>query len=152
MSIFSRGSQNYFDLINVTYTNTTKNDFEITDANLPSDNLNVIGLNIGVNRTFNDTWSATFMLFSKLASDATKISSDNHQLALLSLVTKKKCSNLKYRYGVYVNTEKYGLIVVPIFGLYYKSANKKFEANLNLPIIGDINYEIGKKSLGWYAV
>ena len=47
---------------------------------------------------------------------------------------------------MYANTEKYGLIIVPILGLYYKSANKNFEANLNLPIIGDINYEIGKKT------
>jgi len=53
--------------------------------------------------------------------------------------------DLKYRYGLYANTEKYGVIVVPIFGLYYVSSNKKFEADLNLPIIADINYRIRNK-------
>ncbi|MDU8887048.1 DUF6268 family outer membrane beta-barrel protein [Yeosuana sp. MJ-SS3] len=112
------------------------------NANMPSTNLNVVGINFGVNKTFNDKWSATVMAFTKIASDKIKLSSGNFQLGLLSLFTNTKQSDLKYRYGVYANTEMYGLIIVPIFGLYYVSNNKKFEANLNLPIIGDINYRM----------
>ena len=115
------------------------------DADRPSSNLNVLGLNFGVNTTFNDTWSATFMMFSKLASDELKFTGENMQLAFLSLFTKKKRDHLKYRYGVYANTEKYGLIIVPILGLYYLSSDENFEANLNLPIIADINYKIRNK-------
>lgn len=179
--IFSLGfSQNYFDIVNVTYTTTPQNDFEISsaqttveelevelnfpipinertilltglftnkaqvdlDANRPNTDLHVLGLNLGVNRTFNDKLSATFMVFSKIASDKIKLSNENLQLAFLSLVTNKKRDNLKYRYGLYANTEKYGLIVVPILGLYYVSSNKKFVADLNLPIIADINYRM----------
>jgi len=177
-------SQNYFDIVNLSYTNTLPNDFEISkdqttveelalelnfpilinektilltglfanktkvklDANMPSSNLNVLGLNFGINKIFSDKWSVTFMVFAKIASDKIKLSNDNQQLALLSLFTNKKRDDLKYRYGVYANTEKYGLIVVPIFGLYYLSSNKKFEANLNLPIVGDINYRLNKKT------
>ncbi|MFL1012813.1 DUF6268 family outer membrane beta-barrel protein [Flavisericum labens] len=177
-------AQNYFDIANISYTNTPSNDFEVSesqttveelalelnfpvvinektilltgfftnktkvklDTNIPSHNLNVLGLNVGINKTLNDTWSTTFMLFSKIASDEIKLSKNNHQIAFLSLFTKKKRSDLKYRYGVYANTEKYGLIVVPIFGVYYLSNNKKFEANLNLPIIGDLNYRLNEKS------
>lgn len=172
-------SQNYFDILNLTYTNTTPNDFEVSDkrstveelalelnfpvlindktilltglvanktqvkldADMPRSSLDVLGFNFGVNRTFDDKWSATFMAFSKIASDKIKLSNENFQLGLLSLFTNKKSADLKYRYGVYANTEKYGLIVVPILGLYYMSDNKKFVANLNLPIIGDINYQ-----------
>lgn len=105
------------------------------DANKSSSNLNILGLNIGINTVFNDKWSATFMVFPKIASDKIKFSNDNLQLAFLSLFTNKKRDDLKYRYGVYANTEKYGLIIVPIFGLYYVSTSKKFEANLNLPIL-----------------
>lgn len=181
---FQGYTQNYFDILNLTYTNTPPNDFEISntqstveelalklnfpiiineqttlltglfanktklnlDANMSSSNLNVLGLNLGINKSFNDKWSTTFMVFSKIASDKIKLSNDNLQLAFLSLFTNKKHNNLKYRYGLYANTEKYGLIVVPIFGLYYLSTNKKFEANLNLPITGDINYKINKKT------
>ena len=177
-------AQNYFDIANISYTNTPSNDFEVSesqttveelalelnfpvvinektilltgfftnktkvklDTNIPSHNLNVLGLNVGINKMLNDTWSTTFMLFSKIASDEIKLSKNNHQIAVLSLFTKKKRSDLKYRYGVYANTEKYGLIVVPIFGVYYLSNNKKFEANLNLPIIGDLNYRLNEKS------
>ncbi len=115
------------------------------DANVPNSNLNVLGFNVGVNTTFNDNWSATFMVFPKIASDELKITGKNMQLALLSLFTNKKRENLKYKYGIYANTENYGLIIVPIIGLYYVSANQKIEANLNLPIIADLNYKIDKK-------
>ena len=176
-------SQNYFDIVNFTYTNTPPNDFEISnaettveeialelnfpviindkttlltglftnrtkvklDANMLPSNLNILGLNIGINKIFNDKWSATFMVYPKLASDKISFSEDNLQLAFLSLFTNKKRDDLKYKYGFYANTEKFGLLVVPIFGIYYVSPNKKFEANLNLPIIADINYRLRNK-------
>lgn len=125
------------------FGNKTKVDL---DANMPSTSLNVLGLNLGINHTFNDTWSATFMVFPKIASDKIKFSNNNLQLGFLSLFTKKKREHLKFRYGMYANNEKYGMIVVPVFGLYYLSPNQKFEANLNLPIIADINYKINKKA------
>ena len=181
---FQAFAQNYFDIVNLTYTNTPQNDFEISnaqthveelalelnfpilinektilltgiianktklnlDANMPISNLNVLGMNFGVNQTFSNKWSSTFMLFSKIASDKIKLSNDNLQLAFLALFTNKKRSDLKYRYGLYANTEKYGLIIVPILGLYYISPSKKFEVDLNLPITGDINYGINKKT------
>ena len=176
-------SQNYFDLANISYTNTPQNDFEVSDAqttveelalelnfpivmsdktvlltglfanktnvkldaNDPKTGLNVLGINFGVNRTFNEKWSGTFMVFSKIASDELKFTGKNMQLALLSLFTNTKSEDLKYRYGVYANTEKYGMIIVPIFGLYYLSPSKKFVADLNLPIFGDINYKLKNK-------
>ncbi|MCM4152426.1 hypothetical protein DHD05_12560 [Arenibacter sp. N53] len=182
--LFQGFSQNYFDIINLTYTNTPPADFEITnehttvqelalelnfpviinektivltglvanrtqvklDANMPRSSLNVLGFNFGVNRTFDDKWSATFMAFSKIASDKIRLSNDNLQFGFLSLLTNKKRDDLKFRYGLYANTEKYGLIVVPILGLYYMSDNKKFEANLNLPIIGDVTYKLYEKA------
>lgn len=115
------------------------------DANMPKTDLNVLGLNLGINKTFNDRWSATVMVFSKLATDKIEFSNDNLQIALLSLFTNTKRDHLKWRYGLYANTEQYGVMVVPILGLYYVSANSKFEADLNLPILADINYHLGPK-------
>lgn len=115
------------------------------DANMPKTDLNVLGLNLGINQTFNDRWSGTFMVFSRLASDKIKFSNDNLQIAFLSLFTNTKRDHLKWRYGIYANTEQYGLMLVPILGLYYVSNNNKFEANLNLPILADINYSLGHK-------
>lgn len=112
------------------------------DVNLSRSNLNVLGLNIGLNKVFNEKWSGTFMVFPKIASDKIKLSNDNFQLGFLSLFTNKKRHDLKYKFGVYANTENYGLIIVPILGLYYLNADKTFEANLNLPINADINFKI----------
>ena len=112
------------------------------DAKMSHTNLYVVGLNIGVNTIFNEQWSATFMNYSKLASDKITFSKKNLQAALLTLVTNKKRDDLKYNYGFYANTEKFGLLVVPIFGVYYVSPNKKFEVNLNLPIMADLNYKL----------
>jgi hypothetical protein len=179
---FKGVTQNYFDIVNLTYINTAANDFEVSngdttveelnlevnfpvvlnkktilltglyanktsvrlDANAPNSNLKFLGFNLGVNRTFSDTWSATFMAYPKIASDKLKLSSDNFQLGFLSLFTKKKRAELKFKYGVFVNNEKFGLAVIPIFGLYYLSPSKKFEANLTLPIVADINYKLNK--------
>ena len=181
---FQGYSQSYFDIVSLSYTNSTSNEFEISndkttvkeyifelnypivlnkktilltglfanktklnlDAILPMSNLDVLGVNFGVNKTLNDTWSATLMGFSRLASDKLKFSKDNFQVGFLSLFTNKKRNNLKFRYGIYANTEKYGLLVVPIFGMYYLSNNKKFEVNFNLPIIADINYKLFNKA------
>lgn len=115
------------------------------DANVSNSNLQVLGFNIGINKTFNDKWSATFMAYPKISSDNLALSSDNLQLGFLSLFIKKKRTNLKYKYGVFVNTEEFGLAVIPIFGLYYLSPNKKFETKLTLPFLADINYELNKK-------
>ena len=116
------------------------------DANSPSTALNQIRLNIGLNRTFNETWSGTFLVLPKIVSDKVSFEKDNVQLGFLSLFTKQKRDNLKYKYGLYLNSEEFGLLVVPILGLYYKSPDQKFETNLNLPIFADANYKIGKKT------
>lgn len=177
---FQGFSQNYFDVANISYTNTPQNDFESTHAQtqveeftidlnvpvpitektilitgvfanktnlnldpyLPSDALYVLRFNVGINQTFSDKWTATFIALPKIAADEIKLTKENFQLGFLSLFTHKKHDKLKYKYGLYVNTEKYGLMVVPILGLYYLGPNDKFEADLNLPYLVDINYKM----------
>lgn len=70
------------------------------DTNMPSSTLNVLGLNFGINKTSDNTWSGTFMAFSKVASDKIKPSNDNLQFGFLTLITNKKLADLKYRYGI----------------------------------------------------
>ena len=54
----------------------------------------------------------------------------------------KKHDNLNYKIGLYYNSELFGPFFVPMFGFYYLSPNKKFEANVMLPLQGDVNYKI----------
>lgn len=183
-AFFQGFSQNYFDILNVSYSNTPSNEFETSeaastveelglklnvpividkqttfltgvfankttlklDANMPSSKLNVLGLTLGLNKVFNDKWSSTFMILTKIASDEIKITNDNMQLGAVALFTNTKRPDLKFKYGLYANAEKFGLFIVPIFGVYYVSTNKKLEVNLKLPITGDVNYELNKKT------
>ena len=87
------------------------------------------------------------MLFPKIASDLEGFTKEDLQLGLVTLLTFTKKENLKYKVGIYANTEKYGSMIVPLLGLYYLSPHKKFEANVTLPVAFDLNYELFHKTI-----
>jgi len=109
-------------------------------------NLNSIGLLLGLNHTYSEKWSATYLVLPKISSDLNELSGKDFQLGLLSLFNYTKRSDLKYKIGLYANTERYSLSLLPLLGLYYLSPDKKFEANLTLPIIADVNYQLFEKT------
>jgi len=109
-------------------------------------NLNSIGLVLGLNHTYSEKWSATYMVLPKISSDLNELSGKDFQLGLLSLFNYTKRSDLKYKIGLYANTERYSLSFLPLLGLYYQSPDKKFEANFTLPIRADINYLLFEKT------
>jgi len=109
-------------------------------------NLNSIGLVLGLNHTYSDKWSAIYVVLPKISSDLTELSGKDFQLGLLSLFNYTKRSDLKYKIGLYANTERYSLSVLPLLGLYYQSPDKKFEANLTLPISADLNFQLFEKT------
>ncbi|MGJ5640909.1 DUF6268 family outer membrane beta-barrel protein [Formosa sp. S-31] len=115
------------------------------DPEQSTTDLKVIGLGLGLNHVYNKKWSATYMLIPKLASDKLRFNSDNFQCAFLALITNTRTTDFKLKYGLYANTENYGLLFVPILGIYYLSENDKLEANLNLPILADINYRLSSR-------
>jgi len=108
-------------------------------------NLNSIGLVLGLNHTYSEKWSATYMVLPKISSDLNGLSGKDFQLGLLSLFNYTKRPDLKYKIGLYANTERYSLSVLPLLGLYYQSPDKKFEANLTLPISADVNFQLLEK-------
>lgn len=109
-------------------------------------NLNTIGLILGLNHTYSEKWSATYMILPKISSDLNELSGKDFQLGLLSLFNYTKRSDLKYKIGLFANTERYSLSLLPLLGLYYQSPDKKLEANLTLPISADVNYQLFEKT------
>lgn len=109
-------------------------------------NLNSIGLVLGLNRTYSEKWSATYVVLPKISSDLNGLSGKDFQLGLLSLFNYTKRSNLNYKIGIYANTERYSLSIFPLLGLYYQSPDKKFEANLVLPYFADANFQLFNKT------
>lgn len=109
-------------------------------------NLNTVGLLLGFNRTYSEKWSATYVILPKISSDLNELSGKDFQLGLLSLFSYTKRSDLKYKIGLYANTERYSLSILPLLGLYYQGPDKKFEANLTLPIRADVNFKLFEKT------
>lgn len=99
-------------------------------------------LKLGYQIKHSEKVSGTYMLLPKLASDFKKFSSSDFQIGALALFKIKKSELFKYNAGLYYNNELFGPFIVPLFGFYYKSENKKFEANFTLPIWADINYSL----------
>lgn len=108
--------------------------------------LNKVRLQIGLNQVYSEKWTGTYVLLPSIASDFEVISKKDFQVGLFSLFTFTKKENLKYKVGIYANTEKYGALIVPLFGLYYLSPNQKFESTFLFPGQADINYQLFKKS------
>lgn len=118
---------------------------QLTTKIYPSDNfstLSTINLKIGYNKTHSNKWSGTYLLLPKISSDFKNLTHKDYQFGGLILMKYHKKENLKYNAGVYYNSELFGPFIVPLLGLYYKSANGKFETNLTLPIWADINYQL----------
>ena len=118
-------------------------------SSMPSTNLYAISLRLGINTTYSEKWAGTYLIIPKVASDFTSGFSRGKQIGAIGLLTNTKTNKLKYTYGLFANSEEFGLLVVPIFGVYYKSENDLFEANVLLPVRVDLNYELsGTTSAG----
>lgn len=120
--------------------------YEETETKLfesePRQSFSAIGFRIGFSKTYSERWSATYILIPKIASDLKSVTWKDFQIGAIGLWKYTKRENFNYRFGVYVNTEQFGPIIVPLFGLYHQSTDQKFEANLTLPFLADVNWKL----------
>ena len=99
-------------------------------------------LKLGINKVFNEKLSGTLVLLPKIASDFKSIGNKDFQVGAIGILKIRKHDNLNYKIGLYYNSELFGPFFVPMFGFYYLSPNKKFAANVMLPLQGDVNYKV----------
>ncbi|MDH4092994.1 MAG: DUF6268 family outer membrane beta-barrel protein [Cyclobacteriaceae bacterium] len=104
--------------------------------------LYTLNLKLGLNQTYSEKWSATYILLPKISSDLESFGSNDFQFGLVSIFKMTKRANLNYKFGAYYNTELSGPFLVPLFGVYYKT--NRWETNIVLPISLDINYALAK--------
>ena len=127
------------------YTFLTGFTFGSSSARISSENDDIssvytVLLKIGMNINHTEKWTGTYLFMPKLSSDLKEIGRDDFQFGGLVLIDYKKREKFKYRFGLYYNSELFGPYFVPLFGLYYKSNNDKFEINATLPVWLDLNY------------
>jgi len=105
-------------------------------------------LKLGIATTHSEKWSSTFVFLPKLSSDYKNLSSDDLYFGGYGILKYQKSDDLIYKVGAYGSTEAFGIFFTPIVGLYYTSPNDLFEMNLSLPISADVNYRLGKTTVG----
>jgi hypothetical protein len=111
-----------------------------------------LGLTLTYNQKFKKNNSFLFVLLPRYNSDLRFSSSDAWQLGFMSYYIKRTSEKFLWKAGVYVNTEFFGLFVVPVFGLDW-NLNNRFSISGDLPIWAKINYQISKKvSTGIYYI
>ena len=114
------------------------------DTNEVYQSFTSIAFRVGLNKSYSERWSATYLLIPKLASDLKSKSYKNFQLGALALIRFTQHKQLNYKMGLYFNSELFGPFITPILGLYYLSPNQKLEVNLNLPQTADLNFSLSK--------
>ncbi|NNJ88650.1 MAG: hypothetical protein HKP53_04560 [Eudoraea sp.] len=109
-------------------------------SSAPITNLYTLSLRLGWNTVYSEKWSGTYLIVPKISSDFTSGFRNGKQIGFIGLLTNTKSARLKYMYGLYTNTEEFGFLIVPLAGIYFKSSNDLWTANLLLPARADINY------------
>ncbi|HRG00659.1 MAG TPA: DUF6268 family outer membrane beta-barrel protein [Bacteroidia bacterium] len=107
-------------------------------------NFGSTSVKLGFNKQLTEKWSTTVVALPKIASDYNSFNSRDFQMGGIALFKYKKRDNLNFKTGLYYNSELFGPFFVPMLGMYYQSPNKKFEANIMLPLHADINYQVLK--------
>jgi hypothetical protein len=124
-------------LTGLSYESTQVKFFE----HLNYETVSSIAFRIGVNRKHSDRLSGSYIFIPKAASDFKRSSAHNFQFGMLALLRINRSERMNYKVGLYYNTELFGTFFTPILGLYYLSENKRWETNLNLPTMADINFK-----------
>ncbi len=106
-------------------------------------------LKLGIASKFSEKWSTTIVFLPKMASDYENLSSDDFYYGGFAVLKLQKKENLIYRFGFYASSEAYGFYGTPIIGWYYNSPNKRFEMDVSLPLVANINYRIGSATIGF---
>ena len=140
-------------VINENYALITGGDFSTHTLQLAPEfhhtTLNSTLLKIGLATTHSEKWSSTVVFLPKMASDYKNISSDDFYFGGYLVAKLKKRENLIYRFGAYGSTEAFGFFATPVLGVYYKSPNQRFEIDASLPIVADVNYDLGLVTVGF---
>jgi hypothetical protein len=110
-------------------------------------------LKVGMNVKHSEKWSATYLLLPKVASNfKEELRKEDFQIGGLVLAKMKKSENLSYKFGAYINGDRFGPFLVPLFGFYYQK--DKLEMDVIVPSYAKINYSVTPKitaGLNWRA-
>jgi hypothetical protein len=93
----------------------------------------------------NPSWKTAFTFIPRLSYEEQEISSsDIHQYGGVVLAIYKKKENLKYKFGVYYNSEYFGFFMLPLLGIDW-NINSKWNLFGALPGSMSLEYKMMKR-------
>lgn len=107
-------------------------------------------LQAGINIEHGNGWSSTHVLFPRVSS-AFDQERKAFQIGTAQLLQQKVSPTRSWGFGVYLNTEEQGLLLVPLFSYFYRSPNGKWELNALMPSRADLNFKFHPKLSGGLA-
>lgn len=107
-------------------------------------------LQAGVSFDYGNGWSSTHVLFPRVSS-AFKQDRRAFQIGTAQLIQYKASPTRSWGFGVYLNTEEQGPLLVPVFSYFYRSPDGKWELNALLPSRADLNIRFHHKLSGGLA-
>ncbi len=103
-----------------------------------------LGLTLTYNQKFSNDNSFLFVFIPRYNSDLLNPSSEAWQFGFLSYYTKRCSDRYLWKVGAYVNTEFFGILIVPVYGLIW-NINSRLTLQGDLPIWAKLNYNTTKK-------
>lgn len=127
------------------YTGATYSSIQLNNDSVSPVSLNSLLLSLGLIHTWkNDKWSTMFLLMPRINSDFKKISSEHWQLTNVCVNYFKANNKLTWAFGYFFNTEFYGPLVLPLFGVEWKITNKLQIFSL-LPDNFNVEYKVSDR-------
>ncbi len=100
-------------------------------------------LKIGSVYKIDPSWNLTVIALPKFAGDIQGSSKNDFQFGGMFLFKNSKSDKLNFSFGSYANSDRFGLFIVPLVGMYYLSPRSDLEINATLPIWADIKKRVG---------
>jgi len=100
----------------------------------------------------NEKWKTAFVFIPRINSDFKNINNNDYQFGGAVLAVYKKNENLRYKFGVYYNSEFFGTFILPLLGIEWNinermnlfgvlPGNMTFEYKLCHSFYGGINFK-----------
>jgi hypothetical protein len=94
-------------------------------------------LQIGWQHTWNSRWKSTILLLPKTSSDGGNFTKKDAQIGGFLLISKERSTDFQWKFGAYVNRDRFGPLTVPILGFKWQ-VNPSWQIDLAMPVAATV--------------
>jgi hypothetical protein len=94
-------------------------------------------LQIGWQHTWNSKWKSTILLLPKTSSDGGTFTKKDAQIGGFLLISKERSPDFQWKFGAYVNGDRFGPLTVPILGFKWQ-ATPSLQIDLAMPVAATV--------------